>query len=625
MAPRHRLSSVLARRAAVQPRSERWDTARWHPLLQAAVIATLACVVYIPAMRAGFVFDDFGLVTNNPLIQADDGLARIWSTTTQPDYFPLTSTSLWLEWRLWQGLDNPASGFHVTNIVLHALNAALLWVALRRLSVPGAFFAALVFAVHPVNVSSVAWIAERKNTLSMLWLLSALLCYLRFEDTDRRRWYVLSLLSFVLALLSKTSVVMLPPLLLLLAWFRRGRLGRADLRRSAPFFALAILLGLVTVWYQHQSIAGIDARPEGLASRLAATGWCAWFYLFTDLLPVRLATIYPRWHVDPASLGAWLPLFGMVVAALVAWRYRRTGGRAVLLAGGVFLLMLLPALGLVTMTFHEYSLVADHFQYSAMIAPIALVAAALAVLLRRAATRGLGTVVAAGIVLASLGWLTWDRADTYQNSRRFWIRAAAENDRAWIAHGNLGVDAMQHGRTDEAIRWYRKALEVKQDYADAHYNLAVALRRQGAAEEALSHLRAAIESRPGMAEAHNDLGLALEDQGLPDEAERSYRTALSIQPEHYGARTNLGNLLFDQGRIDEAVAVYRRAAHLNPASPVARYHLGAALYSTGQFDAALGEFNEALRLRPNWPPAIAALERVRAALRQTEGARPSDP
>ena len=405
-----------------------------------AVILVLAAVgVYIPALDAGFVFDDLGLVTHNQLIHADDGLYRVWFTAAQPDYFPLTSSTLWLEWRLWAGLTNPAAGYHVSNIVLHAISALLIWLILGRLGIPAAFWAALIFAVHPVNVSSVAWIAERKNVLSMVFVLSALLCYLRFDDAGGRKWYALSLTAFGLALLSKTSVVMLPVVLLLLAWFKRRRLVRADVARTAPFFALALVLGLVTVFYQQQSIAGLDPRPEGLWSRLAASGWCVWFYLFSDLVPLSLATIYPRWEVDPASPVAWLPLAALFGVAAGALSYRRTWGRPVLVAGGIFVVMLLPALGLITMTYHEYSLVADHFQYLAMIAPIALVAATIAVLAARGrTTRWLATAAAVAVV-ASLATLTWVRAGAYQNSMAFWSRAVEENPQAWMAQNNLGA------------------------------------------------------------------------------------------------------------------------------------------------------------------------------------------
>jgi hypothetical protein len=262
-------------------------------IVQALLIVVMTLAVYLPAMQGGFIWDDDLFLTHNPLIKADDGLYRFWFTKEPPDYFPLVSTSLWLEWRLW-GM-NPA-GYHVVNIAWHAMSAVLTWLVLRRLNIPGAWLAALLFAVHPVNVESVAWITERKNTQPMVFYLMTLLFYLEFDSSGKKQWYMFALLAFVLALLSKTSVVMLPFVLLGCVWWQRKRIGKRDLMRVIPFFLLSVVLGLVTVWYQRNAIGGDIIQSGGLLSRVAGAGWAVWFYAVEDKIP----RVYP-WMNEPCG------------------------------------------------------------------------------------------------------------------------------------------------------------------------------------------------------------------------------------------------------------------------------------------------------------------------------------
>ena len=436
--------AITGREALPEPRCR---------VLSAVAIVAVTLLAYIPAMRGGFFWDDEVFLTHNKLIVSADGLRQFWLTTQAPDYFPLTSSVLWVEWRLW---GNHAAGYHIVNVLLHAIAAALLWRVLLRLHIPGAWLAGLLFGLHPVAAASAAWITELKNTLAMALCLLSLLAWLAHDERGGWRSYLLALALFLLALLAKTSVVMLPPVLLLCAWWRRGAVSRKELARSVPFFALSLALGLATIWFQqHKSIgAGEIVQPEGVASRIAAAGWIVWFYLFKLLLPAGFCVIYPRWSVDGSSAPAFLPLALLIAVAAWLWANRKSWGRAPLFALAYFAVTLLPVLGWVDMAFMRFSLVADHLQYPAMIGVIALVSGVAASACPASGPKGLAGKLAAAACVAILGILTWGRAALYADEPRLWQDNLARNPFASTAWDNLGLARSRAGRYDEAVRCF---------------------------------------------------------------------------------------------------------------------------------------------------------------------------
>jgi tetratricopeptide (TPR) repeat protein len=542
---------------------------------RAVFILLLTIVAYLPVMRAGFIWDDDVLITENPMTKARDGLYRSWLTTEAMDYYPMTWTLFWSEWRLW---GNNPMGYHVLNVLLHAANVVLIWVLLRRLKIPGAWLAALVFGIHPVNVATVAWVSEQKNTLSMLFYLIAILLYLRFDENGSWRWYVASLSAFVVALFSKTAVAMLPVVLLGCMWWMHGRVQRKDVLRSVPFFAASVVMSLVIIWFEfHRDMQGHPVRTVGFAYRLAAAGWVPWFYLGKALLPVNLSVIYPKWQIDASQWAFYLPGVILIVMLTVFWWKRDNWGRALFFGVGYFTATLLPVMGFVDQAFYRYSLVADHWQYYSIVGIIALAVAGAARLCLGLV--GPGRSVAMVVCVVLLGLLaarTWERGRIYTSEETLWQDTLARNPSAWIAQNNLGL-----------IFW-----------------------RTGRREDAIACLRQTVRFEPDFAEGHNNLGNALAQTGQLPAAVEEYEQALRLDPNLAEADYNLANILSRTRRLPEAIAYYEQAVRLKPDYAEAHYHLGIALERSNKREEARSEYEGALRLKPDYREAQDRLKQL---------------
>ena len=528
------------------------------------VLLGLVILVYLPAMSGGFVWDDEDLLLTNPVVQSAHGLYRIWCTTECSDYFPLTWTSFWIEWRLWGPDPVP---YHVVNVLLHAVASVLLWRVLQRLGIPGAWLAAMLFAIHPVNVVSVAWISERKNTLSQAFVFLTLLAYLRYSADGRWGWYAASLAVFVLALLSKTSAVMLPVVLLGVVWWQDGRINWRRFVSTVPFFVVSAVLGLVTVRFQyHQAIGDEVVRPEGLVSRLAAAGWAVWFYAYKALVPLRLRSVYPRWDVSSPGVVAFIPTAAALIGLLVCWWYRNRWARPWFAGLGYFVVMLLPVLGFFDMAFAKYSLVADHLQYVALPGVVALsVGGAVSLWRRRRLPRVAGMVVAGGIVL-SLSALTWHRGHVFRNNETFLRNAVAGSPASSDLRYNLGTFLAIQGNLTEAEEHLTEAVRLDPDDSEMHFNLARLLAETGRPEQAVDQYTEAMRCDPNDAAAHNSVGMLLVRMGRPEQAVPHFVRATELDPQSPELLLNLASTLHLLGRLDEAGEAAQRALELAKAA-----------------------------------------------------------
>lgn len=582
-------------------------------LAGALLLALMTFAAYVPAMRGGFVWDDDKYVADNPHLREEGGLRRIWLTTESEQYYPLVFTSFWLEYRLY-GL-NPA-GYHIVNVALHAANAVLVWLLLRRLGVPGAWLAGAVFALHPVHAESVAWVTERKNVLSGLFYLLSLGCWLRFDASGGRRCYAAALVLFVAALLSKTVTCSLPVVLLLLRWYRGGRLRWRDSPPVVPFLLLGAAGGLLTSWYEHVRMAASDAVViESFAGRLIVAARALLFYAGKLVLPHPLVFVYPRWAIDPSAISSYWPVLAVaLLAAAVVWLTRRVH-RAIGLAAAFFAVTLFPALGFFNVVFMRFSYVADHFAYLASIGPVALCVGGLSRRLRgpRRAVVLRGAQAAGAAVLAAYGALTMQHARVFGDLDALWRDTLAKNPDAWLASNNLGVRLMRAGRLREAEDHFRRMLSatpVQHEAATrAHSNLASLRLRQERYEEAIAHCRQSLQYDSTNADAHSNWGAALAGLARYQEAVAHYETALAEDPSAT-THNNLANALCELGRYPEAIAQFRAALVLDPSLADVRRNLALALSELGRFEEAISEYRAALALRPDDAAAHAALGRA---------------
>jgi tetratricopeptide (TPR) repeat protein len=546
--------------------------------LAAALMLALVFAVYWPALRGGFVWDDQLTVEKNPLVSGEFTLRSMWF---QMD-FPLTTIVLWIEWLLWG--KNPV-GYHIVNALLHATNVFLLWQVLSRLKVPGAGLAAFLFAVHPVAVASVAWISELKNTLSLFFMLLSFLLYLRF-DTDvpenerpRYHWYWLSLVVFVLALLSKTSVVVLPVTMLGCVWWQRTKISSHDFLRTIPFFVLSLAFGLMTAWFQKtQVIRGDQIQTEGLLGRLANGGIAIWFYLGKALLPTNLSMIYPRWEINPGQVLNYVPLVlfaAILIALALCWRLGKRWARHVLFALAFFAVSLFPVLGFFDMYYLTISRVSDHFAYLALIPIIALVAGGVSAIPMAKVAQA-----AAAVLVIALAVLTFQRAKVFVSNEALWRDTLAKNPNSWNAHNNLACILAEQRQFDEAMREFEASLKINPRNAKAHCNLGRAAMMNKNVLEAERHFVTALEIRPDDPDAHRFYAQLLAGTGRVPQAVEHMREAVRAQPD-VPMRLQLAQLLMGTGAKAEAAAEYRQVLESKPDNVEALNNLAGILATSG--------------------------------------------
>ena len=632
------------------------ERANYWLIVAGIYIAAVVC--YFPSMNGQFIWDDDYYVSQNAALRRGlDGLQQIWigvypnpyAYMVGTQYYPITHTTFWLQTRGhdWPQPLNPLP-FHLVNVLLHATSAWLLWTILRKLKIPGALLAAGLFLVHPVQVESVAWITERKNVLSCVFLLLSTLFYLKYvklvdDDvpvtpkptgakankgldfslpTEPWKIYSLSLLLFVLGLLSKSVIGVMPAIVLLIIWWKRGRIDlKKDVPPLLPFFALAIAMGAWTGWFERHVIGA--QGPEWaftFTDRLVIAGRAVWFYLGKLFAPYPLAFMYERWTIQ-----AWQAMFGVgvVVALAGLFLFRRKLGRGPLALALIFVGALFPALGFVNYLPQRYSFVADHFQYHASIAVFIGIAWLVTHFLRSSANWGF-------LLLLPLALLSMRQSQIYEDRETLWADTVFRTPSSWMAWNNLGNTRLEAAKLDSAADAFETALSIKSDNAESIQGIGMVAERTGDLKTAFDlyeQAAAVFETRRGFtrrAEAngsgpHYNMGRLLQLAGKRDAAIAQYQNALQLNDRHLFALLNLSELLRQKGDYEGSISLADRALAIDPSSTGARMAIGNALYDTfkrtgdqTKFQAAMDLWREVGEMDPKDPKVPTTIGRVLA-------------
>lgn len=588
---------------------------RYRYLVILALIAvTLA--VYWRAANNDFVnYDDPDYVYQNPHVQTvnRDNIVWAFTSTEKANWHPLTWLSHMVDCQLY---DLNPRGHHLTSVAIHIVNAVLLFLLLSRLTGTlwrSAFVAAL-FALHPLHVESVAWVAERKDVLSALFFMLTLLAYTRYVERPGLARYSLVFCSFTLGLMAKPMLVTLPFVLLLLDYWPLGRYGTKSamqrlLLEKVPLFALSLASSIVTVLAQKAGGAMTSAEALPLAARVANALVSYAGYIGKMAWPDHLAVLYPLSYPVPVwkVAVALLLLAGISVMAI-----RLARSFPFLPVGWLwFLGTLVPVIGLVQVGSQA---MADRYTYLPLIGLFIVIAWGTPQLMEgRRCSRVALAIPAAGCV-ALLSAVTWQQIGVWKNNQELFTHAIKYTSGNYVAHYDLGVAQEENGRLDEAIGHYNEALHIKPDYAEAHFSLGYALMEQGKSDEAISHYHEALRLNPRDAKVHYNLGIVLAKKGRIDEAIGQCDEALKISPADSNIHNYLGILLAGKGKTDEAIGHFREALKLNPNEADTHYNLGLALASQGRGEEAVSHYVEALRLNPSDAGIRMTLERAQAEL-----------
>lgn len=611
----------------------------YHGYIGYLLLLVVTVLVYLPAMRCGYIWDDDYYVTANDTLRDVDGLVRIWTQPgAVPQYYPLVHSVFWVQYQLFEL--NPVS-YHAVNLLCHVLVSLLWWRVLKRLNVPGSYLAALIFAVHPIQVESVVWVTELKNVLSGVFYLLTAMCYLRFagvaEDgiTDNIRptrwgWYGLAVLCFVAALLSKTVVCTLPAAMVLVMWWKRRRFPWHDLAMLIPLFVLGAVMGLHTAMMEKNHVGAEGADwAFGFADRLLIAGRVLWFYACKIIWPAKLVFFYDYWQIDPRQFWQWLMPIGVLLVIYALLRNRRVWTGKPLVAVLFFAGTLFPALGFINVFPMRFSFVADHFQYLAGMGIIALVSGVY--------WHGLRDIpkvrmVIAMLIVTILGVRATNYIPVYSNQQTLWQHVIANNAAPWMALNNLGVIHRDQGELNQAEICFKQAIVHRPTEYSSYNNLGLVYRdkeqydrafavlehglpfdtrgvtlyasmarvreMQGRPLDAIALLDIATQKKPGRADLWLNMGILQIQQQLWDDARKSLQQAVNRDPSNTKAWRALARTSTSPDAYRQMIDIYKKALAFHPDDASLHGELAVIAAMAGDDELAIEHWGIALKLEP---------------------------
>ena len=639
---------MKSRKPAANPRSRHTTLAaerRWFPWVVPLVLVLTVAAVFFPALSNDFVnWDDDLMLVDNPYYRGLGWAQLRWMFTTfhNGHFQPLSWLTLGLDYLLW-GLD--PFGYHLTNLILHSANTAIFYFVCRLIFArvfvtaqeaarwqldASAALAAIVFALHPLRVESVAWTTERRDVLSGALFLGAIYCYLRANGTaasaavSRRRWLALAFAAQLLSLLAKATAITLPVILVVLDIYPLQRLRgavrswfAADSRRvlaeKLPFLLLSVIFGLVALWAQQASGALRPVQQYFFSYRFGQAFYGICFYLWKTLFPIDLSPLYELPYDFEAWTGVFIACAALAaLACLLAFFLRR---RRPWLAAcwAYYVIVLAPVMGVAQ---SGPQLAADRYSYLSCLSWAALCGGIFFYWLQSLRSAQIAT---AAVVLfaigASLGWLTRAQVAVWRDGESLWQHTLRVAPNTAIANYNLGKIYETNGNVQDSVELYRRAVSINPTYAEAHYNLARLLGHQGKLDEAMAHYRDALKFKPNDVETHNNLGQLLARQGNFTAALTAYRKALALDPKFVKAYFNIGRLLVRRGEVDKAIESFQQALKLSPDTAEVHAGLGDAYARSGNLDQAIVHLDAAVKLKPQLAGVQMALARLLEARR----------
>ncbi|MDP8215916.1 MAG: tetratricopeptide repeat protein [Candidatus Kaelpia imicola] len=569
-------------------------------IIASLIIVLLTALIYLDSLDNGFIWDDDVHIYKASYMKSSTGLTDIWVENATPQYYPLTTTIFWLGDKAW-GL-NP-KGYHILSLVIHILNALLLYSLIKKLFYPLAFPVALIFAIHPIGVETVAWASELKNLLALFFFLLSFSGYLKFLSTKKSKYYLLTIIAFIAAVFSKYTAVSFAFIPLLHGFWLKGKIKKRELKLSIPFILIGLLAGLNAVFTEIYNVGARGAEWSlSYLDKMILIGKTSLFYIYKVIYPKDFIFIYPRWQIRTLDILEWLPILTLLSLISLLSLYRKRVNRAITALFTFYLISIFPASGFFNVFPMKYSYVADHFSYLStpwiILLFFALIYPSYRYLLKTIKPKKsiylkliLTITLSITAIFLSIG--SNRLTGNYKDEITLYKSIIAKNPGCWMANANLAILYTESDKNRLALKHYRDAIASEPNVASIYYNLGNLYYKIGDYDSAINSYMAAITSKPGYGESYANLANTYRAKGEPDKAIEHYKRALLFKPDAI-VYFNLGNIYYQLGEYKEAMESYRETLKADPNYSRVHINLALSYYELKEYAKAKEHYRLAL-------------------------------